>query len=184
MNAMTISAAGGVGGVGGVGAGREDAMGAAGPVGRVDAPVAAAASLAAAAAILDWDELAPPTLEEMAAIIERHRAVSAEDVMGFVRGKLAELRAVCPGYVSFAVDGLQLDGGSPVVSRFRVYSAVTRSFEGTDPDELIRRLAGEARGGSEAELLRNQAAELLGRARLLEAGQSKQKKPFPTEGTA
>lgn len=139
-------------------------------------------SVCAAEVILDWDELAPPALADLVEIIERHRVVSAADVLGFIHGKLADLRAVCPGYVSFAVDGIQLSDGSPVVSKFRVYSAVTSSFEGGDPDELIRRLAVEAGGRKEAELLRHQAEELLERARQLEEGQSQLKKQSPLMG--
>ncbi|GAA5120418.1 hypothetical protein JIN84_05545 [Luteolibacter yonseiensis] len=131
------------------------------------------ASLTAAAEIMDWDGLSMPTLEELAGIIGKHRAVAADDVLGFSRRKLAELREVCPEYISFAMDVLQLHAGAPVHAKFRVYSAVTGAFEGDDPDALIRLLAEDARGRTEAETLRRQAAELLERARLLDAKKSR-----------
>lgn len=121
---------------------------------------------------MEWSSLSMPTLKDLAEIIGRHRHVSAEDVVGFIKRKLSELREVCPEYISFTVDAIQLNAAAPVYSKFRVYSAVTNAFEGSDPDDLIRQLAQEASGRTEAEMLRSQAAELLDRASLLETKQS------------
>lgn len=116
----------------------------------------------------------PFTLEKklmMARIIDRHtapKAVTAEDVAAFIQGKISELRAICPDYISFAYDAIQLNGDSPVVSKFRVYTKNTSAFEGADPDILIRQVAAALEEKGESYQLRQQAADLLARANELD----------------
>lgn len=130
------------------------------------------AALSAAEEIYNWEGLSMPLVRELAEIIDRHMAakpVTAEDVTAFVKLKLSEMRAVCPGYITFTVDAVQLNGEAPVYSKFRAYSANTPSFEGSDPDEIIQKLIKEADGRSESDMLRKQAADLLEKAAILDS---------------